>query len=409
MVWRGLGRLSALVVFGFASAPVSAEPLIQIAQAEQSEGGASTESASPAIEPEAPPAGTPEPARETGSDSQAETPAPAASPPPKQSDAELETITVKPSRQTPRTTTVARKPAPGASAGEPGGAQAASAATHGAPAEPAGIGLRSRRWFRRHAQRDGHQDRHADCGDSPVDFGHHRRPHGAAPRHHAERGIELHRRRQTEPLWQRSRYDWVSIRGFDAYFPGFYFDGLFARNNNTWAVWRVEPYGAERIEVLKGPSSVLYGQTNPGGLINVVTKRPTEEPIREVEMLFGNRDQLQPAFDIGDKVTEDGKVRYRITGLGLSADTDVDFADRNEFFIAPGVTWRPSADTSLTILGAIYPLQFGHRHHVSAGGRIAPAQSERQRTPEHQSRRTQLRWFRSDAMDGQLFSRPSHK
>ena len=148
-----------------------------------------------------------------------------------------------------------------------------------------------------------------------------------------------------------SRYDWVSIRGFDAYFPGFYFDGLFARNNNTWAVWRVEPYGAERIEVLKGPSSVLYGQTNPGGLINVVTKRPTEEPIREVEMLFGNRDQLQPAFDIGDKVTEDGKVRYRITGLGLTADTDVDFADRNEFFIAPGVTWRPSADTSLTVLG----------------------------------------------------------
>ena len=133
MVWRGMGRLTALVVFGFASALASAEPLIQIAQAEQSEGGAPTESASPAIEPEVPPAGTPEPAGETGSDSQVETPAPAASPPPKQSDAELETITVKPSRQTPRTTTVARKPAPGASAGEPGRAQAASAATTAPP------------------------------------------------------------------------------------------------------------------------------------------------------------------------------------------------------------------------------------------------------------------------------------
>ena len=78
MVWRGMGRLTALVVFGFASALASAEPLIQIAQAEQSEGGAPTESASPAIEPEVPPAGTPEPAGETGSDSQVETPAPAA-------------------------------------------------------------------------------------------------------------------------------------------------------------------------------------------------------------------------------------------------------------------------------------------------------------------------------------------
>ena len=133
MVWRGMGRLTALVVFGFASAPASAEPLIQIAQAEQSEGGAPAENADPAIEPEVPPASTAEPARETGADSQAETPAPAASPPPKQSDAELETITVKPSHKTPRTTTVARKPAPGASAGEPGGAQAASAATTAPP------------------------------------------------------------------------------------------------------------------------------------------------------------------------------------------------------------------------------------------------------------------------------------
>jgi iron complex outermembrane recepter protein len=68
-------------------------------------------------------------------------------------------------------------------------------------------------------------------------------------------------------------------------------------------------------------------------------------------MLIGNRNQLQPAFDIGGPVTQDGKVLYRLTGLGLTAETDVDFSDRNEFFMAPGFTWRPSADTSLTVLG----------------------------------------------------------
>jgi len=148
-----------------------------------------------------------------------------------------------------------------------------------------------------------------------------------------------------------SRYDWLSIRGFDAYFPGFYFDGLFARNNNTWAAWKVEPYGAERIEVLKGPSSVLYGQMNPGGLVNIVTKRPKPEPFGEVGIQFGNFDRIQPYFDIGGNVTEDGKVLYRFTGLGLSTDTQVDYVTDDRFYLAPAVTFRPSSDTTLTVLG----------------------------------------------------------
>jgi iron complex outermembrane receptor protein len=102
--------------------------------------------------------------------------------------------------------------------------------------------------------------------------------------------------------------------------------------------------------VLKGPSSVLYGQMTPGGLINVITKRPTEEPFHEVEMQIGNHDRLQPAFDFGGPATENGKVLYRLTGLGLKTDTQVDFVDESRFYIAPAFTFRPSADTSLTIL-----------------------------------------------------------
>ncbi|MDA8456440.1 TonB-dependent receptor plug domain-containing protein, partial [Acidovorax sp. GBBC 3334] len=76
-----------------------------------------------------------------------------------------------------------------------------------------------------------------------------------------------------------SRYDWISLRGFDAYAPGFYLDGMPLRNNGNWGIWPIESYGAERIELLRGPASVLYGQSGPGGLVNAVSKRPTAEPL----------------------------------------------------------------------------------------------------------------------------------
>ena len=148
-----------------------------------------------------------------------------------------------------------------------------------------------------------------------------------------------------------TRFDWLSIRGFDAYLPGFFVDGLLARNNNTWAVWKVEPYSAERIEVLKGPPSVLYGQANAGGMLNVVSKRPLEDPFNEIELRVGNHNRVETAFDFSGPATEDGKVLYRLTGVLLDTDTQVDFTEQQRVFIAPAVTFRPNADTSLTLLG----------------------------------------------------------
>jgi iron complex outermembrane recepter protein len=147
------------------------------------------------------------------------------------------------------------------------------------------------------------------------------------------------------------RFDWLQIRGFDAYLPGFFIDGMLARNNNTWAVWKVEPYGAERIEVLKGPPSVLYGQANVGGMVNVVSKRPLEEQLNEVGIRIGDHKRLEGVFDFSGPATKDGALLYRLTGVGLSTDTQVDFAEQKRVFIAPALTWRPNADTSITLLG----------------------------------------------------------
>ena len=110
-------------------------------------------------------------------------------------------------------------------------------------------------------------------------------------------------------------FDAVKIRGFDA--PR-YLDGLRLPldQGTQFAFPRVEPYGLERLEVLRGPSSGLYGQTEPGGLINMVSKRPLWLPHYSVEGTFGSFDRFQGAFDIGGPIDRNREFLYRVVGLG---------------------------------------------------------------------------------------------
>lgn len=143
-------------------------------------------------------------------------------------------------------------------------------------------------------------------------------------------------------------FDGFKIRGFDA--PR-YLDGLRLPNDSVqFALPKIEPYGLERIEVLKGPSSGLYGQSDPGGLLNMVSKRPTVTPHYDFETTFGNFNYKQGAFDIGGPIDKNGEFLYRIVGLGRLADTQTDFVQDNKLFIAPSFTWRPTTDTNFTIL-----------------------------------------------------------
>jgi iron complex outermembrane recepter protein len=143
-------------------------------------------------------------------------------------------------------------------------------------------------------------------------------------------------------------FDNFKLRGFDA--PR-YLDGLrLPADNTTFAIPRIETYGLERLEVLKGPSSGVYGQSDPGGLLNMVSKRPTDKPHYEVEGTFGSFDRFQGAFDIGGPIDKDGQFLYRIVGLGRDSNSQTDFVQDNKLFIAPSLTWRPDIDTSLTIL-----------------------------------------------------------
>lgn len=117
------------------------------------------------------------------------------------------------------------------------------------------------------------------------------------------------------------------------------------------AFLRIEPYGLERIDVLKGPSSVMYGQNLPGGLINLSSKRPTETPLREVAIQGGSHDRIQGMFDFSGPIDPEGQFLYRLTGLARDAGGRVDFGYDKRLFIAPSFTWKPTDATSLTFFG----------------------------------------------------------
>ena len=92
--------------------------------------------------------------------------------------------------------------------------------------------------------------------------------------------------------------------------------------------FRTVPYGLERIDVIRGPSSVLYGQIAPGGLVNAITKRPTSETIREVQGKIGTNDLFEGAFDLSGASDPSAEFMFRLTGLVRDSDAQIaHFAD----------------------------------------------------------------------------------
>ena len=146
------------------------------------------------------------------------------------------------------------------------------------------------------------------------------------------------------------RNDWFLLRGFTAQDSGSYLDGL-QLPSASFATWRVEPFGLERIDVVRGPSSVLYGGTNPGGLVNLVSKAPPRESVRHVEVGINEFLNGYGAVDVGGLLGSE-KWAYRVTALARGGGTQVRNVDNNRLFLAPALTWRPFAGTSLTLHGS---------------------------------------------------------
>ncbi|MGT6745574.1 ferrichrome porin FhuA [Escherichia coli] len=146
-------------------------------------------------------------------------------------------------------------------------------------------------------------------------------------------------------------YDYLIIRGFaaDGQSQNNYLNGL-KMQGNFYNDAVIDPYMLERAEIMRGPVSVLYGKSSPGGLLNMVSKRPTTEPLKEVQFKAGTDSLFQTGFDFSDALDDDGVYSYRLTGLARSANAQQKGAEEQRYAIAPAFTWRPDDKTNFTFL-----------------------------------------------------------
>jgi iron complex outermembrane receptor protein len=145
-----------------------------------------------------------------------------------------------------------------------------------------------------------------------------------------------------------SRGDYPRIRGQD---PNIYLDGTRVVNTFQFNEWRPDPYTLERIEVLRGPSSVLYGDTSTAGLLNLISKRPQAEASNEIGVQYGSFNRKQVQMDSTGKLTRDGEWLYRFVGVFRDSNSQTDYVRDNRIVLAPSLTWRPTNNTSWTVLG----------------------------------------------------------
>lgn len=143
------------------------------------------------------------------------------------------------------------------------------------------------------------------------------------------------------------RLDQLTIRGYS---PNQFLDGMRLAGGRD-ANPSLDAYRLERLEVLRGPASVLYGTTPPGGILNAVSKRPTEERIREVYLQAGTREHWRVAGDYGGKLDENGEWLGRFIGSYAEGNGELDEVRERRYFFSPSLTWRPNNDTTITLLG----------------------------------------------------------
>ncbi|MGP5308414.1 TonB-dependent siderophore receptor [Vreelandella alkaliphila] len=140
------------------------------------------------------------------------------------------------------------------------------------------------------------------------------------------------------------RNDYFKIRGFQA---TTYRDGL---TLGSMRGVREEPYAYERVEVLRGANSTLFGPADPGGSVNFVSKRPRFERFGEGYLSYGSFDAKEAGVDVGDTLNADETVAYRFTGTIRDSDREYDHSKDNNGFLMGGLTWEPTAYTSASVI-----------------------------------------------------------
>ena len=141
------------------------------------------------------------------------------------------------------------------------------------------------------------------------------------------------------------RYDWLNQRGFN---PTVYINGLQAPIGSVQSTG-VDLFGFQTVEVLKGPSSTLYGSALPGGIVDMTSRRPESVPDGEVQLQYGSYNNRQADVDATGPLNQQGTL-WAHHVLGFDRGTQRFGVGTNRYYVAPALTWLASPDTTITLL-----------------------------------------------------------
>ncbi|WP_455184780.1 TonB-dependent siderophore receptor [Azospirillum palustre] len=142
----------------------------------------------------------------------------------------------------------------------------------------------------------------------------------------------------------------VFVRGFRQSSESVMIDGLRSGYNPYGLEY--EPFGVDRVEVLKGPASTLYGAMPPGGAIALTSKRPTDTPLHRLQLQGGSHDRRQVTADLGDRIDAEGTLRYRLTMLSRRSGTQIERTPDDRLYVAPALSWSAGEKTDITLLAS---------------------------------------------------------
>ncbi|MET0948987.1 MAG: TonB-dependent siderophore receptor [Pseudomonas sp.] len=143
-----------------------------------------------------------------------------------------------------------------------------------------------------------------------------------------------------------SRAEWLKIRGFE---PTQVLDGL-PLPKGVYVMPKLETWDLERVSVLRGPASSVYGQTPPGGMLDMVSRRPEAVASHEIQAQVGSYNRKQISFDSTGPIDDAGVFEYRVSGVVRDSGTSVEHIDDKRYNLAPSLTWNIDPDTKLTFL-----------------------------------------------------------
>lgn len=150
-----------------------------------------------------------------------------------------------------------------------------------------------------------------------------------------------------------NRFDSLFIRGFGGFGTATSFvsflDGLKLPRGQAFAQFQMDPFLLERIDVLKGPSAVLYGQISPGGLVNQISRDPSAAPYNELRLEAGSHGRVQAGLTTQGAFDEKGIWQYSLSAVGRMSGTRYEDVDEERIAVAPAITWQPDEDTRLTL------------------------------------------------------------